>query len=150
MDYEAAIERVYDHLEKEHVDKAVMTCLRIARNLQDFLYAAAFLREMYLNKRECMRILYDDTSHLKKEAQKYVWEHSLEYWLDTHTLDFSLGTNDDDEKNVLAVGISEIDPELERWDRSIVDLHVPQAWTSTTPLCLPTNTRDKKLKSGFG
>jgi len=46
MDYAAAIERVYDHLENDHVDKAVMTCLRIARNLQDFLYAAVFLREM--------------------------------------------------------------------------------------------------------
>jgi len=126
MDYTAAIERVYDHLENDHVDKAVMTCLRIARNLQDYLYAAAFLREMYPNKRECMRILYDDTSHLKKEAQKYIWEQSIEYWLDTHTFDFALSTDDDgEEKNVLAVAITEIDPDLEQWERSISDLAVP-------------------------
>jgi hypothetical protein len=126
MDYAAAIERVYDQLENDQVDKAIMTCLRIARNLQDFLYAAVFLREMYPNKHECIRILYDDTSHLKKDAQKFIWEHSLEYWLDTHTLDFSLGTNDKGkEKNVLAIGISEIDPELEQWERSIADLQVP-------------------------
>jgi hypothetical protein len=126
MDYEAAIERVYDHLENDHVDKAVMTCLRIARNLQDFLYAAVFLREMYPDERECVRILYDDTSHLKEEAHRFVWEHSAGYWLDIHTLDFSLGTDEDGhEKNVVALGISEIDPDLEQCERSITDLEVP-------------------------
>jgi hypothetical protein len=65
MDYTAAIERVYDHVENDQVDKAVMMCLRISRNLHDYLYAAAFLREMYPNKREWMRILYDDISHLR-------------------------------------------------------------------------------------
>ena len=73
MDYAAAIERVYDHLENDHVDKAVMTCLRIARNLQDYLYAAIFLREMYADKREVIRVLYDDTSHLKQEAIKLIY-----------------------------------------------------------------------------
>jgi hypothetical protein len=126
MDYSAAINRVYEHLENDHVDKAVMTCLRIARNLQDYLYAAVFLREMYPGKREFLRVLYDDTNHLKEEARKFLSESSLEHWLDTHTLEFSLCTNDEDEEcNILAIGVGEIGPELEQWERAIKDLTVP-------------------------
>ena len=127
MDYIAAIERVYEHVENDQVDKAVMTCLRISRNLHDHLYAAAFLREMYPNKREWMRIFYDDISHLKRDDQEYIWKQSIEYWLDTHTFNFSLGSNDaGEDKNILAVAITEIDPELKQWERTIRDLTVPQ------------------------
>ena len=35
MDYPATINRVYVHLENDDVDKAVMTCLRIARFQQN-------------------------------------------------------------------------------------------------------------------
>jgi hypothetical protein len=90
MDYIAAINRVYDHLENDDVDKAVMTCLRIARNLQDYLYAAIFLRELYPVRRDFLRVLYDDTSNLTEEAQKHLDKTSLEYWIDTHTLPYSL------------------------------------------------------------
>ncbi|RII25142.1 MAG: hypothetical protein CXR31_14730 [Geobacter sp.] len=126
MDYPSAIERVYEHLEGGHVDKAAMTCLRIARNLNDYLYAAIFLREMYPVDREFMRILYDDTNHLKKETQKFLYENSFTYWIDTHTLDYSLGTSEDgDARNVLTIAVGEINPELEQWERSIQDLALP-------------------------
>lgn len=126
MDYTAAINRVFDHLENDDVDKAVMTCLRIARNLQDHLYAAIFLRELYPVRRDFLRVLYDDTSHLKEEAQKFIDKTSLEYWIDTHTLDFSLAVDDSgEEKNVLAIGVGEIKPELDQWERSIQDLKLP-------------------------
>jgi hypothetical protein len=126
MNYAIAIERVYEHIENDHVDKAVMVCLRIARGLQDYLYAAVFLREMYPSKRELVRVLYDDTKHLKEEAQKYLYEQSLEYWLDTHTLDFTLGSNEEGEdRNVLAIGVGEIEPEIEQWKNSIDDMAVP-------------------------
>jgi len=126
MDYTAAINRVFEHLENDDVEKAVMTCLRIARNLHDHFYAAIFLREFYPVRREFIRVLYDETSHLKKEAQKFLDEKSLEYWLDIHTLDFSLAIDDDDEeKNILAIGVGEIKTELEQWERSIEDLKLP-------------------------
>ncbi len=126
MDYTKAIDRVYEHLENDHVDKAVMTCLRIARDQQDHLFTAVFLREFYPGRREFIRVLYDDTSHLKKDEQKFLDETSLEYWLDTHTLDISLPTNDKgEEQKVLAIGVGEIKPELERWERSIQDLKLP-------------------------
>ena len=70
MDYNASINRVYDHLENDDVDKAVMDCLRIARNLQDYLYAAIFLREFYPVGKEFIRVLLDDTSHFKKGSSR--------------------------------------------------------------------------------
>jgi hypothetical protein len=126
MDYNAGIKLIYDHLDNDDVDKAVMACLRIARNLNDYLYAAVFLHEMYPVRREFIRILYDDTSHLKEDAQKFLSEKSLEYWLDTHALGFSIGSDDDGkERNVLALAVGEIKPALEQWERSIEDLTVP-------------------------
>lgn len=126
MDYAIIIERVYEHVENGHVDKAVMGCLRIARHLKDYLYAAIFLREMYPNKEELIRILYDDVSHLKKEAQKFLYERSAEYWLELHTLDYSLATDDNgEERNVLLIGAGELDPEIEQCERSIQDKAIP-------------------------
>jgi hypothetical protein len=126
MDYTAAINRVFEHLENDDVDSAVMTCLRIARNLQDHLYAAIFLREFYPVRKEFIRILVDDTSQLKREAQEFLDKTSLEYWLEIHTLDYGLAVDDDgEEKNVLAFGVGEIKPELEQWERSIEDLKLP-------------------------
>ena len=108
MDYAAAIERVYEHLENDHVDKAVMACLRIARNLQDYLYVAVFLREMHPGPREVARVLCDDTSHLSEEARKYLFERSLEYFLDTRTLDYSLACNGEGEdRSVLSASVYE-------------------------------------------
>ena len=64
MDYEKAIGRVYEHLEDDKVEPAVMGCLRIARHAKDYLNAATFLRELYPNKQEVARAIHDDTSHL--------------------------------------------------------------------------------------
>jgi len=126
MDYAVALEHVFKHLENDNVDQAVMTCLRIARNLRDYLYAAIFLREMYPVRREFIRVLYDDTSHLKEETQKFLDKQSFEYWLDTHTLDFSLSLSENgEERNVLAMAIGEMDSELEQWERAIVDMTIP-------------------------
>lgn len=126
MDYISAINRVYDHLENDDVDKAVMTCLRIARNLQDFLYIAIFLRELYPVKRDFLRVLYDETNHLNEEAKKYLYETSLENWIDTHTLPYSFAEdNGGDEKNILAIGVGEIKSYIEQWEKTIQDLTLP-------------------------
>ena len=145
MDYKTAIERVYEHLENDYIDKAVMTCLRIARNMQDYLYTAVFLREMYPVRREFLRVLYDDTSHLKVEAQKYLDKQSLEYWIDVHTLDYSLAsTEDGEERNVLAIAVGEMDPELEQWEQSIDDFTVPLGMGEyDTAAFADANTRQK-------
>jgi hypothetical protein len=126
MDYAVAIDHIYDHIENGHVDKAVMGCLRIARNLNDYMYTAIFLREMYPVKRDFRNILYDDTSHLKEDVQKYLFEQSLEHWIDSRTLNFSFGTNDKgEEKTLLALSVGVLDRELEQLERIIQDLTIP-------------------------
>lgn len=126
MNYTSAIERVYDHLENDDVDKAVMTCLRVSRHLQDHLYTAIFLREFYPTRTEFIRVLCDDTSHLKVEAQKYLDKKSLEHWLEIHTLDFNMGSSEDgEERNVLTIPVGEVKSEIDQWERSIDDLKLP-------------------------
>ena len=71
-------------------------------------------------------MLYDDTSHLKEEVQKLLYEQSANVWLDAHTLDFTMGSDKGGEdRNVLSIAIGEIDPELEQWEHEIQDLTVP-------------------------
>ncbi|NQT87045.1 hypothetical protein HQ560_09790 [bacterium] len=126
MDYSAVIERVYDHVESDHVDKAVMACLRIARHLQDYLYTAIFLREMGPGRREMGSVFFDDTKHLQDEARKFLWERSLEYWLEIHTLDYNIGSNDDgEERNVLNVPVGELDRDIDQCELWIRDMDVP-------------------------
>lgn len=127
MNYTSIIERIYEHLENDDVYKAVMACLRISRNMQDYLYTARFLREFYPVRAEFLRILLDDTSHLKKELQEYLDKTSLEFWIELHALDFNLVGDDDsgEKRNILAIGIGEIKSELEQWEYSIKDLNIP-------------------------
>lgn len=130
MDFESGVARVYEHLENDDVEKAVMACLRIARASKDYLNAAIFLRELYPNKEEVVRALYDDMSGLKMEAQKFVYEKSLERWLDLHTIgsmnpDERNHRNKADRRSVLMAAAGEIKGELEQWERGIADMTLP-------------------------
>lgn len=126
MDLAAEIERIYNQLSDDRVDMAVMSCVRIARYRGDLMNAARFLRELEPNYRECIRALYDDTRRLDKEARRYLWEKSLEQWIETHSLEVDLGQDEDgEEKNILSISVLEIDPELSEWQGAIDDLTVP-------------------------
>jgi hypothetical protein len=130
MDYEKGVARIYEHLENDHVEKAVMACLRIARAAKDHLNAAIFLRELYPDKNEVVRALYDDISSLKKEAQKLVFELSLERWLELHVIESFTPAEDrhkreGDRRNVLMIAVGELEGELEQWERAIADLTLP-------------------------
>jgi hypothetical protein len=130
MDYETAIARIYDHLEANHVEQAVMACLRVARHAKDYLNAAIFLRELYPNRKEVVSALYDDISHLNKDAQKLIFEMSLQRWIDLHTMDFTLGgENEDNEEdgarhNILNASAGELDAKIAQWEGSIEDMAV--------------------------
>jgi hypothetical protein len=126
MDYAPIIARIFDHLEDDKVEKAVMGCLRLARHIKDYSSSAIFLRELNPNKHEVARMIMDDAPHLTKEAHKYLYDFSLDRWLEVHTLDFSLGQSEDgEERNVLRVGAGEIDSELDQWERTIDDMVLP-------------------------
>jgi hypothetical protein len=126
MDYADAIKEVYDHLDKGHVDKAVMTCVRIARSLNDYLSFAMFLREMCPKKEEFSRTFCDATSHLTEDASKFLWNDSAKRFIDTRELDVSLSSDDnDEEKSLLIIGAGELDPELDQCERHIQDMVIP-------------------------
>lgn len=130
MDFKAVIARVHEHLEEDRVESAVMGCLRIARGMRDYVNAAIFLRELYPDKHEVVRALYDDIAPLKKEAQDYVFKFSSERWLDLHTVD-SFTTEEDrrkpegERRNVLMISAGELEGELQQWERAISDMTLP-------------------------
>src|SRR3954469_16577986 len=108
MDYAQALSRIFDNLEEDKVDRAVMGCLRVARHAKDHLNAAFFLRELYPDRNEVGRMILNDMPHLKKEVQKFVFDKSLNRWLEVHTVDFGLNTDEDGkDRNILRVGVGE-------------------------------------------
>ncbi len=146
MDYANIIKRVYEYIENGHVDKAVMGCLRIARHLKDYLYIAIFLREMYPNNKELMRLIYEDADHLNEKAQKFLYEKSFKYWLESHTLDFSLAPNDcGEERNVFTLGVGELDSEIEQSERSIQDMAIPSGMGEFDTAAFTDRYNNKKV-----
>ena len=129
MDYDKALTRIYEYLEEDEVEKAVMGCLRVARSAKDFINTAIFMRELYPDRKEVSRVLFDDTAHLTKEAYNFIRKTSLERWLEAHTLDFGFPDDEDadsgNKRNVLRIAVGEIDPELDQWERAIADLTLP-------------------------
>lgn len=130
MDFNKAVARVYEHLEEDRVESAVMGCLRIARGMKDYVHAAIFLRELYPDRHEVVRALYDELAPLKDEAKDYVLKYSTERWLDVHTVEgFTLQEDrhkaKGDRRNVLMVTAGELDAEIHQWERAINDLTLP-------------------------
>lgn len=130
MDYGKAVARIYEHLENDRVEPAIMGCLRVARSAKDYLNSAIFLRELYPNKKEVVGALYDDIAHLNREAQKFIFETSLDRWLGLHVIEFLTPEEDSygregNKRNVLAIAAGELDAELAQWERAIGDMVVP-------------------------
>lgn len=127
MDQADIIERIYDHVENDRLEQAVMACVRLSRTTNDYLNAAVFLRELYTEKRDFSRIFAEDTQGLKEEAIKFLHERSFDIWLNGRKLPFSLGEDDDGQKlDVMPSAIADIEAEIPQMERSIEDLTVPQ------------------------
>jgi hypothetical protein len=114
MDYTDAIKQAYEHIENNRIDQAVMSCLRISRNLHDYLYTAIFLREMNVSNKDFFNVLMDDGSHLDKDAVEFLSETSLNYYINIRVFDFGEFSSDGEEKNVLSYYVYELDEALEQ------------------------------------
>lgn len=133
MDPEKLVSRIHDHLEDGSVEGAVMACLRLARATGDHLNTIIFLRELYPNKNEVARVLYDETSHLKPEAQEFVWKVSLERWLELHTIEDAAvapASDREGDKPILKIAVGEIDPEIRQLEGSLTVGGVPKGMTA--------------------
>jgi hypothetical protein len=113
MDYTDAIKQAYEHIENNRIDQAVMSCLRISRNLHDYLYTAIFLREMKVSNKDFLRVLMEDGSHLDKDAVEFLSKTSLDYYIDIRVFDSGEFSSDGEERNVLSFSVYELDEHLD-------------------------------------
>jgi len=126
MDYKTKIDKIYDHLEDDEINKAIMGCLRLSRNLNDHLHTAIFLRELYPSNEDFFRVLYDDIDNLKKETYEFLAQRSLELWLKIHTIELiDYEDENGDKKNVLDISVGEIEARIEYLKGQIEDRCLP-------------------------
>ena len=147
MDRAAAVQLIFEHVENDAVDKAAMACLRLARDLNDCLSAAIFLREFCADKEQSERSMYDDLQHLKPEAQKYVVKKSFEIWLAGRKLDYSPMVGEEHEnKTVSVTGIADIDAEIKRNDDALADFAVPAGMSAYDTAAFTASATEMKGK----
>lgn len=106
------IERIYDHVENDDVDKAVFACLRLSRSIGDIFNTLLFLKELHPDKKQSDQAFYEEVKNLKKEAQDFFWKTVGDYWLDGRTLEYSV--TDDPDKTVLILGVGVMQKEKHR------------------------------------
>ncbi|WP_421716334.1 hypothetical protein [Arcobacter arenosus] len=121
------IERIYDHVENDDVDKAVFACLRLSRSIGDVFNTLLFLKELHPDKKQSDQAFYEEVKDLKKEAQKFLWKIVGEHWLDGRTLDYSV--TDDPDKTVLILGVGVMQKEKHHINETISDLKTPNGMT---------------------
>lgn len=127
MQHQDLLERIFGYVEQSEVEKAVRACLRLSRHIGDHMSTALFLHELFEDRKEIIRVLYEETNHLKEDAQRYVYQQSLERWIQSRTLPFGIGVNpaDGESKNVLVTPVGEFSADIEQCEKSIADLALP-------------------------
>jgi|CXWL01.1.fsa_nt_gi hypothetical protein len=118
------INKIYDHVENDDVDKAVFSCLRLSRNIGDVFSTLMFLKELYPDKKQSFQAFHDEAVNLNKETQKFLWKTVIDHWIEERTLNFSL--TDDPDKTVLALGVGEMQKEISHIKETISDLKAPE------------------------
>ena len=124
------IQLAYEHLDSDHLEQAVMACVRIARQQRDFIFAAVFFREMRPPQEEIDRAIINDLSHLKEEEIAHylneIKKRSHKIWLETRTLPYALGQDErGKDYNLLVHAVGEIDQTLVQYQQEIAELIVP-------------------------
>ena len=125
MDESELIDRIYNHVEFGDTDKATVACLRLARRVGDSFNVIVFLRELYPDRHQLQVAFYEETQDMKKDAQEFLWKTTQDRWIQERSLDYSL-SKDQDDRNVLAMGVGELIREVEQMEKSIDDLKLPQ------------------------
>jgi len=124
MDERELIERIYNHVESGDIDKATIACLRLARKIGDSFNTIVFIRELYPDRSQLRRAFIDEAINLNKEAKEYLWKTTQDIWINERTLDFSLIPEEND-RNLLAMGVGELIREVVQMEKSIDDLKLP-------------------------
>src|SRR5437868_592344 len=97
MDYAAAIQRVFEHVENDEVEKAAMVCLRLARSLRDYFHTAIFLKTVTSGGKNAIGEFFNDTPQLDEKQRRFIFEAASRVWLQDHQLRYKLSVVADDE-----------------------------------------------------
>lgn len=122
-DRQRLIEKIYEHIENDDIDKAVFACVRLSRSIGDVFHTILFLKELRPDKKQSDQAFYDEVKDLNEDAQKFLWATVGEHWLEGRTLDYSV--TDDPDKTVLVLGVGEMKKEIDNLRDTISDLKAP-------------------------
>lgn len=117
------INRIYDHVENGDIDKAIFSCLRLSRNMGDIINTVIFLRELYPDGKQFVSAFVDETINLKDEIRELVKNSTFDYWINERTMRKSI--TDNPEETILALGVGEMQKELELHKQTISELNIP-------------------------
>ncbi len=125
MDTIVALRRIFDSLDEDRVDRAVIGCLRLARHVKDHLAAAILLRELGYERDEVARSLGGEMTHLTPDAQAMIHDASEARWRELHTI--ARPSDGDARPLLLDIRASDIDAELARRAGEPADAAQPPA-----------------------
>lgn len=125
QDEKNLIQSIYLHLENDEPDNAVFVCFRLARLMKDYFNTGLFLRELNPDEKQLYSAFYDEFKHLRKEAQKSLWEITGHHWIEERTVSFPF-IEERPEANMIAMGIGVLQKDRRSLSQSISDLKVPE------------------------
>lgn len=111
------ISRIYADAAADQVSNAVVSCLRLARSINDRWNSVRFLREIIPNSPELRRLISTELDGCSVDEIKRIDDSTFEEWLHTRTMSYVLG--DDPSKNILAMTIGEIEADINSLSKEI-------------------------------
>jgi hypothetical protein len=123
------IEKAFKKLEENDIVQCISLCLRLARLNNDYLNTAMFLREVSTDRKAFQETLFNETKHLNKEAQKFIFEKTLDKWLAERQMSYKdIGPN---EPKINVSSIGELLNDIRIAEESLKDFKTP---TRMTPI----------------
>ena len=148
MNHKELVERIYDHIENDNVSRAVMGCLRLSRLSKDYINSTIFLRELHPDKTQLWELFYLETKELNDETKDIIWKLTTERWIDIRTIKH-FKISDDDEKNVVVLGVGEIENEIDQMKKSITDLTLPKGMGEFDTAAFTDRYNEQKVYISF-
>jgi hypothetical protein len=147
MNTQELVERVYDHVEKGEVDKAVFACVRLSRSINDLIPLFIFLRELSASDDQYMADLVQETHTLNEEARQYLYKTAQDSWLKRRTLEVPDSNNRRDEgsEKTLTGGIADLQRDVELFTGAIKDMELPSGMGEFDTAAFTDRYVDRKL-----
>lgn len=134
------IEIAYQYLIDGEITKAVMLCLRIARQTNDISNIAFFLQELSSDNKASLTTFFGETAHLTSDSQKKIWELATQRWLSERELPESFLGKD----RIYDKGIGELESSIKSSQESLSDYTLPSGMTPYDTAAFENSSRSKR------